>query len=408
MLCQTLAVVFLSRKVYNWFHKRNCSIQLITIALDLLSEADFEHSILENIELNIYREKSFDDIKCLQNTSINQKVSNMKIKHKQDPAVMEVLFSLLSNSSVRSLEIEYSNNLSQWMEHIKKIGLCLREIGIHDHIINKSLTTITEYCPYLEKLSLTFYSVQTDNNILQIIARNCPHLRSLDMWIVSPNSPNPDADLTAFVEKCNQLEELSLSCRQLTDQSVIALAQHCSRLKKLKLSKCKLTVASLIALSERGLPLDGLDIIPWIPIPSAEIAAQCAHALSRIPELNSHCYGRSVDCVLYALQYMTGLRKLYLDKLEDHLLVPHLLLLLQGQCCAGLESLNIYSDSSITAQQLSELVSLCPQLHTLQISKPTCTSDTVLLKLAHSCPHLQKIILDGSWPSTVADSSICI
>ena len=63
----------------------------------------------------------------------------MEIDGYQDPAVMEVLFSLLSNSSVRSLDIE-SSNLSQWITHIKKIGPCLREISISD--VNPQLTMI--------------------------------------------------------------------------------------------------------------------------------------------------------------------------------------------------------------------------------------------------------------------------
>ena len=205
-------------------------------------------------------------------------------------------------------------------------------------------------------------------------------------------SAEADADLTAFAEKCPQLEELSLNCPQLTDQSVIALAQHCSKLNKLELNWCKLTSFSLIALSERGLPLEELDI-PSIPIPSAEIAAQCAHALSRIRLLNTSSYERPGSGFEYAIQYITGLRELNLDSSEDHLLVPHLLLLLKGQCCAVLESLDIGFYCSITPQQLSELVTVPVQLCTLTIHKSTCISRGVLVELARSCPHLQKVTL---------------
>ena len=88
---------------------------------------------------------------------------------------------------------------------------------------------------------------------------------------------------------------------------------------------------------------------------------------------------------------MTGLRKLELNNSKDHLLVPYLLLLLQGQCCAGLESLIISLYSSITPPQLNKIVSGCSNLYTIQINKPTCTSDAVLIVLTRSCPHLQKI-----------------
>ena len=161
-------------------------------------------------------------------------------------------------------------------------------------------------------------------------------------------------------------------------------------MNKLELNWCKFTVTSLIALSKRGLPFEELDI-PMIPIPSAEIASQCAHALSRIRELRTEFYEDRINELLYAIQYVTGLRELHLESSVDHLLVPHLLL--QGQCCAGLESLTIGSGSSITAEQLSELVSRCTRLNTLYSIHVNCISEAVLVELARSCPHLQKVTL---------------
>ena len=336
----------------HWFNKRQFRVYGVKLGVKLLCVLDFEHSILDNIEFYIEQDTSLDYIKPLKNTFFSQKFAHLKIKGNQDPAVMEVLFSLLSNnSSVRSLYIE-SSNLTQWMEHIKKIGPYLRELGLFGRSTQLSMiTTITKLCPYLKKLSLNYMSDMSDNNILQSIANNCPRLRSLDIENLDYNtSVEADADLTAFAEKCLQLEELRLYCQQVTDQSVIALAQHCSRLKKLKLRNFKLTAASLIVLSERGLPLEEL-VIPWIPIPCAEIATQCAHALSRFVFLNMNPSCQTVNDCCALLQYMTGLCELYLNSAEDHLLVPHLLLL-QGQCCAGLVILFIGSGSSITLQQL--------------------------------------------------------
>ena len=378
--------------VCNWFSNRRCRVQFMRIPIESLCEVNFEHAVLYDITLCLNVKASLKDIAALNDPNISDKITKLEIERDQNPAVMEVLFSLLNNSCVRSLDIEYSN-LSQWMEHIKQIGPCLQELVIGGSLKHYCLIkTITEYCPYLEKLSLRYVShvtVVSDNSIiLQSIADNCPLLRFLFIYgLTYKTNAEAVADLTAFAEKCPQLEELSLHCEQLTDQSVIALAQHCSTLKTLKLNQYKLTSASLIALSERGLPLEEL-VIPWIPIPSDEIAAQCAHALSRIRTCSSSKSSH--------IQYMTGLRELELSSSEDHLLVPHLLLLLQGQCCAGLESLIIGSGSSITPQQLCELVAGCPQLHTLTIYKPICTSDAVLVELARSCPHLQKFVLNNS------------
>ena len=371
--------------ICNWFSNRRCRVKFMRIPIESLCEVKFEHSVLYDITLSLKKKAFPKHIALLKNPNISNMITKLQIKGKQDPAVMKVLFSLLS--SVRSLEIEESNP-SQWAEHIMQIEPCLRELNINNCAIK--VKTITEYCPFIEKLSLSFATVVSDNSILQSIASNCSHLRILyikNLEYVS--NVEADADLTAFAEKCPQLEELSLNCQQLTDQSVIALAQHCSRLKRLKLSWCNLTAASLIALSERGLPLEELDIFPWIPIPSAEIAAQCAHTLSRIRLLVTQYIDGSVDDIYYAIQYMTGLRKLDLNSSEDYLLVPHLV-------CAGLESLTIRLYCSITPQQLCELVAVYVQLCTLIIYNPTCSSQTVLVELARSGPHLQKVTLDSS------------
>ena len=168
---------------------------------------------------------------------------------------------------------------------------------------------------------------------------------------------------------------------------MIALAQHCSRLKKLNFSNCQITATSLIALSERGLPLEEFSI-PSIPIPSAEIAAQCAHALSRIRELSTYDIVANWNVII---QYMTGLRGLHLNNSKDHLLVPHMVPV-HGHC-TGLEVLLIGTFSSIAPQQLCELAARCPHLHTLSNVSKCSVSNTVLVELAHSCPHLQKITL---------------
>ena len=380
--------------VCNWFSNRRCRVQFMRIPIESLCEVNFEHSVLYDITLGLKTKASLKDIASLNSPSIRDRISKLQIECEQNPAVMEVLFSLLTNSSVRSLIIKFSN-LSQWMEHIKQIGPCLREFTIN-YVSTEvtQLTTITEFCPYLEKLSSDYWLKGSQHKFLQSIARNCPYLRSITIWLNYSSSTEAEADLTAFTEKCSQLEELSQQCRQLTDQFVIALAQHCSRLKKWELNGGTYTGASLIALSERALSLEEL-VIPRIPILSAEIAAQCAHALSRIRWLSTHRTYGSVEDVRYVLQYMTGLCQLCLYSSEDHLLMPHLLLLLHGQCCVGLESLTIGSESSITPKQLCELAAVSVQLCTLTIYMPSSISGAVLVELARSCPHLQKISLDN-------------
>ena len=393
---------------HNWFKKRQCRVQLVRISVELFSEVDFDHSILEgNIELYLKANATPGDILRFVNPECSRKITQLQIEGDQDPVVMGVLFSQLCN--VRNLYIQ-SSNLSQWIENVNKIGPSINELAVFDSIREmNTINTITKYCPYLEKLSWNYSSYVSDSsNILQCIAINCPHLRILSVdpfYYITDEQCN--ADLSAFAEKCLQLEELSLYFQQLAEQSVIALAQHCSRLKKLKivgcsisitnlitllelvrLDYCQITIALMIALSERGLPLEELDI-PMIPIFSAESAAQCAHALTRIRKLNTGKHWNSIDNFYYAIQYMTGLREMDLNSSEDHLLLQ------EGQF-SNLESLYINPNSNITSQQLLELLRGSPLLHTLYIEKPTCISNAILVELAHSCPHLQRVTLHSS------------
>ena len=60
------------------------------------------------------------------------------------------------------------------------------------------------------------------------------------------------------------------------------------------------------------------------------------------------------------------------------------------------EPIYIYSNSSITPQQICKLLPECPERHVIYIKKPTCISVAVLVELACSCPHLQKVTLGSS------------
>ena len=252
----------------NWCNNFRCRVQLLKIPVALLGEVDFEHSVLDNIELYLTWTLTQRNIIPLDDPNISRRITQLVIQGNPNSSVMEVLFPKLQHvRCLQIFDIQHTSIETQWFIHAKHLGVTLKELYI-SHMFNPidMYNLIAEYCPYLEKLSLSRGSGGTVSNTLQTIVHNCPHLRYLDIHLNYSSSAEADADLTAFAEKCPQLEELSLYCRQLTDQSVIALAQHCSRLKKLRLQYCKLTAASLIALSERGLPLEELFPVSRSPV----------------------------------------------------------------------------------------------------------------------------------------------
>ena len=372
----------------NWFNKRRCNIQFVQIEIKTLHEIDLNHFVLD-IELLLYGTTSLKDIEPLKNPNIAQRVSCVKIDFDEDHAVMEVLFSLLSNISVHSLEIRASN-IFEWIEHIRQIGSSLRELSIN--ILSQesvAITTITEYCPNLEKLNWNCYAGITEKNILQSIGNSCPHLRSLHLCRINYMTEDEcDADLTAFAMKCPLLENLSLHGPYHTNKSIAIIAQHFSRLKTFGMNwEDDFSHVSLIALSKRGLPLEELSY-PEIRIPTVKIAAKCAHALSRIRWFTTGIYRDREDYFRNMIQYMTGLQGLVLNSSHNCLLVPYLL---QHGHCTGLEYLDIRKQSNITSEQLSELVRKCPNLHTLSIVNSSCNFEAVLVDLPHICPHLNDV-----------------
>ena len=162
--------VKLKWKAFDWFKERFCRFQFVKIDLESLSEFNLEYSMMNNnIELCLKKYATLKLIETLQNSHINEKVFRLEIHLDQDPAVMKVLFSLLS--SVRCLDIKTSS-LSPWIEHIKKIGHCLREIALTCLGIEPStILTVTEYCPYLEKLLVGFVSFISDSSIVLHLMR---------------------------------------------------------------------------------------------------------------------------------------------------------------------------------------------------------------------------------------------
>ena len=105
-----------------------------------------------------------------------------------------------------------------------------------------------------------------------------------------------------IIQKKNELIYIELLDCQIDDTIIITIAQYCPKLEKLVLNSKNLTYTSLIALSERGLPLKELVILNYMSIlniPTAALAAQCAHSLSRIYTLTTNDTFPHIDYYKY-------------------------------------------------------------------------------------------------------------
>ena len=173
----------------------------------------------------------------------------------------------------------------------------------------------------------------------------------------------------------------------MDDAAVIAIAQHCPKLETLLLRSSNITWASLLALSERGLPLEELDI-DFIPnIPTTDIARRCSHALSCIRHLNTNNLYKNGQDANILIPYMTGLTRVDIRNYYSHIYIP-----LLTQHCHKLTEIAMYNYN----YSVADILSLCRANPLLQKVYCHCRcdfTDTTLIELIHACPHIHTLRL---------------
>ena len=222
--------------------------------------------------------------------------------------------------------------------------------------------------------------------------------------------------ITLLMQTCTELFSIELNSKTtVLDSSVVnIIAQHCPKLERLMLSSTtNITYKSLIALSERGLPLNELNIsnIPYIP--TADIARRCSHALSCIRHLSTNnLYENGQDATIL-MPYMTGLTSVNIEH------NCHSFKLLLKQHCHKLTKIAVndlvcntvtllslcranpllqelwYCNSGITDTILKVLIHACPHLHTLCLPYVTSITGVGILALSEHCPQLQELQINN-------------
>ena len=167
-----------------------------------------------------------------------------------------------------------------------------------------------------------------------------------DIWYSIKNS-----GIIALVQSYPNIQTLTLYNVIVSDDVITAIATHCTKLKSLSISfdYSTLTYKSLITLIKYSTKLEKLRI-PWIPIPSAEIAAQCAHALSCIQTITA-----TTD-ITYCLPYMTLLTTIYLTNCTDITLIEI------AQYCHTITLISIKNSALLTNTGLIALSENCRNL----------------------------------------------
>ena len=319
-----------NREVLDWFVNRRCKLSSLTIKLSGDNPClHIKNLQVEYFDLQIEPRITIESFKSLFESNTAHLISCIYSTGNQNREVMEQLSACTRN--VKQLKMHYAHNCMDWLTVDILAIWKLTEIHLVGEIVASSF-------------------------------------------------------LTLIVQTCSELTSIKLD--SYTDHAaVIVIAQHCPKLETLKLWSSNITWSSLLALSERGLPLEELDI-QYVPnIPTADIARRCSHALSCVRHLDT-CDLHLND--LYPnilIPYMTGLTSVdfseggckYIPSLTQH--------------CHKLTKIVVYNHSSYS---VSDILSVCranPVLQELYCYYNVRFTDTALIQLIHACPHIHTLCL---------------
>ena len=156
---------------------------------------------------------------------------------------------------------------------------------------------------------------------------------------------------------CVALRSIKIIDNQYLHSFVTAIVKHCPNLQSFELSKCH-NIYSLTTLSEHNLPREELILTQgWreVDIPLQQIPL-CTLALSRIRTMKTshYSYPYNMNRIIVLVSYFTGIRELWVNSMNDHMLLPRLF-----NNHLSLEKLIIGSNSTATDKQVGEFIQSC-------------------------------------------------
>ena len=394
---------------YQWLKKKKCRISRITLSLSQKDCFEIDTSIIESIELNADRIPTMDDINKLNQNHFVRKITKLYISHigGNSGRLINQMMSVLANLVIITISASEDSHLT-WLKDMEPISNNIEEIQVYTPLMSYYLANFITQCKKLKKLhSFNVTRWEEDpNSFLGTLGTNCPCLDCFYAYNPSKTLVQ-DTGIIALAQGCPYLHTLFLSVASaLTDTSVLALAQHCPNLQSVILFGAnKLTPSSLIALSERRLPRKSLDI-PWIPIDSAEVAAQCAHALSRI-----RIPPAPTKSVQFCLPYMSPLKDFTLERSMEVCQAEAVLADVAAHC-RQLHTVSVCGSTEAILQQLIILASTNPCLTSVTLYKATTLTDLALTEIVRHCPRLINISISHSPSLTdtglIALSELCL
>ena len=385
-----------SKEELLWFKQRKCSIKEMKISLSQSDYFDVDTSMADRVILELDRKVVPVDMENLIQSHIVSTITIITILGEQDNELIHLLFSLMPK--LKQLTV---NHYAQQKTYIKlwKPSPSINPMLHTFHCRVMNLTDDTTQFIYqqgrhlksLELICVRIWEVDP-NDFLEDLGRNCPNLVTLKVRLNLAQKEEVvlESGIMALVKNCLYLQTLDISAFDLSVLAIDAIAEHCTQLQKLSLYSTN--ILTLITLSKHRIPQEVLNI-PWIPIPSAEVAAQCAHALSRIQRLQPTT-AMCTDIPSLYIGYLTSLRELSLstDLTNENTIE---VLRAVAEHCRQVEEVDICARTDEIVEQLITLATFNPRLTSLTLHKAPALTDAALIELTKCCHKLSKIHIRG-------------
>ena len=380
-----------SKEELLWFKQRKCRIKEMKLSLLQSDYYDVDTSMADRVALHIKRTIVSSDLDFFSQSDVSSTISSIDMWGEQDIDLIYSLFSLVPN--VKELTVKPFASYIKPTPNVKHMlqTLNLSVMKLTDDIA-QFIYQLGKHLKRLDLMCADKWEVNP-NDFLEELGLVCPNLEVLKItrMVVPDKDVLWHSGIIALIKSCYLLHTLRIPHFDVSALAINAIAENCPTLKRLSL---RLTdIRNLITLSNHRIPQEELSI-PWIPIPSAEVAAQCAHALSRIqrlwltPEL-------CVDVPSLYIGYLISLREL---SLSEHLTAENSLKVLRAvaEHCRQVETVDICARTDGIVEQLVALVSSNRRLNSITFHEATALTDEVLIDLARYCPNLANIHIRDS------------
>lgn len=308
---------------------------------------------------------------------------------------------LRNTSGIGALsELEYDH---RWIKWLIKRGVMTSSIQISEHfqreIVDSTFDGINS--SLLRAVDLSYCFNITDSGI-RIITTGCPQIKSIKL---SGCSQLTDAALHLIGGRFSGLLSIDLDrCKEISDEGISSLSEGCRLLKSINFELCwRLTDDSLIAVGQRCHELTSINVTSCKKITDKGIKALASGCCN----IRSVKCTRCVDLTDDALVALgTGCPLLTSIDCRYSELISDIGLCSLAACCPHLESINIEStpegNHSITDSALVLLGQRCNMLKSVNFTYIEGITDSGIKSLTEGCPHLESINLTDSWELTDA------